>query len=109
MGIILVIWGQHYLLAGLGILLWGLGASLGFPVGLSAAGDDPRGAAVRVGAVATIGYIAFLVGPPGLGLLGEHVGLLHALIVVLIGVIVAGLMSGAARPVGAKEKNEIKI
>lgn len=48
-------------------------------------------------------------GPPGLGLLGEHVGLLHALIVVLIGVIVAGLISGAARPVGTKEKNEIKI
>ncbi|KAF6582511.1 MULTISPECIES: MFS transporter [Paenibacillus] len=108
-GITLVIWGQHDLLAGLGILLWGLGASLGFPVGLSAAGDNPCGAAVRVGAVATIGYIAFLVGPPGLGLLGEHVGLLHALIVVLIGVIVAGLISGAARPVGTNEKNEIKI
>ncbi|MGY5610426.1 hypothetical protein ACXHJ2_20105 [Paenibacillus sp. ALE3] len=59
-----MIWGQHYLLAGLGILLWGLGASLGFPVGLSAAGDDPRGAAVRVGAVATIGYIALTCGSP---------------------------------------------
>lgn len=58
-GIILVIWGQHYLIAGVGVVLWGLGASLGFPVGLSAAGDDPRGAAIRVGAVATIGYIAF--------------------------------------------------
>ncbi len=103
-GITLVIWGQHDLLAGLGILLWGLGASLGFPVGLSAAGDDPRGAAIRVGAVATIGYIAFLVGPPGLGLLGEQVGLLHALIVVLIGVMAAGLISGAAQPVGTKEK-----
>ncbi|MGG4219122.1 MFS transporter [Paenibacillus jamilae] len=103
-GIILVIWGQQDLLAGLGILLWGLGASLGFPVGLSAAGDDPRGAAIRVGAVATIGYLAFLVGPPGLGLLGEHVGLLHALIVVLIGVMIAGLISGAARPVGMREK-----
>lgn len=103
-GITLVIWGQHDLLAGLGILLWGLGASLGFPVGLSAAGDDPHGAAIRVGAVATIGYIAFLVGPPGLGLLGEQVGLLHALIVVLIGVMVAGLISGAAQPVGMKEK-----
>ncbi|WCM63828.1 MFS transporter [Paenibacillus polymyxa] len=103
-GIILVIWGQHYLIAGLGVVLWGLGASLGFPVGLSAAGDDPRGAAIRVGAVATIGYIAFLVGPPGLGFLGEHVGLLHALIVVLVGVIVAGLISGAAQPIGVKEK-----
>ncbi|MGY5483719.1 MFS transporter [Paenibacillus sp. ALE2] len=103
-GITLVIWGQHDLLAGLGILLWGLGASLGFPVGLSAAGDDPRGSAIRVGAVATIGYIAFLVGPPGLGLIGEQVGLLHALIVVLIGVMVAGLISGAAQPVAMREK-----
>ncbi|URJ48126.1 MFS transporter [Paenibacillus polymyxa] len=103
-GIILVIWGQHYLIAGLGVVLWGLGASLGFPVGLSAAGDDPRGAAIRVGAVAMIGYIAFLVGPPGLGFLGEHVGLLHALIVVLVGVIVAGWISGAAKPIGVKEK-----
>ncbi|MMZ60843.1 Inner membrane protein YbjJ [compost metagenome] len=108
-GIILVIWGQHYLIAGVGVVLWGLGASLGFPVGLSAAGDDPRGAAIRVGAVATIGYIAFLVGPPSLGFLGEHVGLLHALIVVLVGVIVAGLISGAAQPIGMKEKNQIKI
>ncbi len=104
MGIILVIWGQHYLVAGLGVLLWGLGASLGFPVGLSAAGDDPRGAAARVGAVATIGYIASLVGPPGLGFLGEHFGLLHALIVVLIGVSVAGLISGAARPIRMKRE-----
>ncbi|WP_374703711.1 MFS transporter [Paenibacillus sp. F4] len=103
-GIILVIWGQHYLIAGLGVVLWGLGASLGFPVGLSAAGDDPRGAAIRVGAVATIGYIAFLVGPPGLGFLGEHIGLLHALIVVLVGVIVAGWISGAAQPIEVKEK-----
>ncbi|MGW8440030.1 MFS transporter [Paenibacillus sp. S33] len=103
-GIILVIWGQHYFIAGLGVVLWGLGASLGFPVGLSAAGDDPRGAAIRVGAVATIGYIASLVGPPGLGFLGEHVGLLHALVVVLIGVIVAGWISGAAQPIEMKEK-----
>ncbi|MDO7907104.1 MFS transporter [Paenibacillus sp. JX-17] len=99
-GIALVIWGQHYLIASVGVVLWGLGASLGFPVGLSAAGDEPKGAAARVGAVAATGYLAFLAGPPFLGFLGEHYGLLRALIIVLIGVIAAGVLSKAASPLG---------
>ena len=57
-GLLLVIWGQHYLIASVGVVLWGLGVSPGFPVGLSAAGDESQGAAVRVGAVATTGYFA---------------------------------------------------
>ena len=56
------------------IILWGLGASLGFPVGMSAAADDPRRAAARVSVVATIGYAAFLAGPPLLGALGDGSG-----------------------------------
>jgi fucose permease len=80
-----------------GVVLWGLGASLGFPVGMSAAADDPATAGARVSAVATIGYVAFLVGPPVLGFLGDHIGLLKALLLVLVLVAVAGLMSGAAR------------
>lgn len=80
-----------------GVVLWGLGASLGFPMGMSAAADDPRSAALRVSAVATIGYVAFLAGPPLIGFLGEHVGLLGALLVVFVFIIAAGLASGAAR------------
>ena len=80
-----------------GVVLWGLGAALGFPTGMSAAADDPRTAAARVSAVATIGYCAFLVGPPLLGFLGEHFGLLHALLLVLVLIVVAGFASGAAR------------
>ncbi|MCG7381316.1 MFS transporter [Paenibacillus sp. ACRRY] len=99
LGLILVIWGQHYILAAIGVLLWGLGASLGFPVGLSAAGDEPEGAAARVGAVATSGYIASLVGPPFLGFLGEHFGLLNAMIAVMIGVIISGSLTRAAKPI----------
>ena len=63
-------------LVGPGILVWGLGASLGFPVGMSAAADDPSRAAARVSVVATIGYAAFLAGPPLLGLLGDQIGTL---------------------------------
>lgn len=80
-----------------GVVLWGLGAALGFPTGMSAAADDPRTAAARVSAVATIGYCAFLVGPPLLGFLGEHFGLLHALLLVLVLIVIAGFASGAAR------------
>ncbi|GGL86104.1 MFS transporter [Nakamurella endophytica] len=87
-------------LAVVGVVLWGLGASLGFPVGMSAAADDPATAAARVSAVATIGYCAFLVGPPLIGFVGEHVGLLRALLLVLVLVALAGLTSGAGREPG---------
>jgi MFS family permease len=84
-------------LAIVGVVLWGLGASLGFPMGMSAAADDPRTAAARVSAVATIGYVAFLAGPPLIGFLGEEFGLLRGLLVVFVFIVVAGLVSGAAR------------
>ncbi|MFT4123062.1 MAG: MFS transporter [Microbacteriaceae bacterium] len=84
-------------IAGIGVVLWGLGAALGFPVGMSAAADDPRRAAARVSAVATIGYVAFLIGPPLIGFLGERLGLLLALLPVLALVAVSGLASPAAR------------
>ena len=96
-GLLIVIFGPNVWVASIGVALWGLGASLGFPVGMSAAADDPRTAAARVSAVATIGYFAFLVGPPVIGLLGQEFGLLKALLAVLVLVGIAGLVSGAAR------------
>ena len=96
-GLLIVIFGPSAEIAIVGIVLWGLGSALGFPVGMSAAADDPKTAAARVSAVATIGYCAFLVGPPVIGLLGEHFGILRALLVVLVLVVAAGLASGAAR------------
>jgi MFS family permease len=80
-----------------GAVLWGLGSALGFPIGMSAAADDPKTAAARVSAVATIGYFAFLVGPPVIGLLGEHVGVIHALLVTLVLAGIGALVAGAAR------------
>ncbi|MCM3186945.1 MFS transporter [Priestia megaterium] len=99
-GLLIVIFGGSYEFGTIGIVLWGLGAAFGFPVGLSAAEDKPRGVADRVSAVATAGYHAFLVGPPFLGFIGEMIGLLRALIVVLITVTIAGLLSQAAKPIG---------
>jgi MFS family permease len=96
-GLLLLIFSPLVWLAVVGVVFWGLGASLGFPVGMSAAADDPRTAAARVSAVATIGYVAFLVGPPAIGFLGAHVGILNGLLLVLALVAMAGLASSAAR------------
>ncbi|MCX4770032.1 MFS transporter [Streptomyces sp. NBC_01260] len=94
-GLVLVIVSPSPLVAGAASVLWGLGASLGFPVALSAAGDHPHDAAARVGAVATAGYVAFLVGPPGLGFLADHIGLRLTMTVVLALLIVAATPAGA--------------
>ena len=80
-----------------GVVLWGVGASLGFPVGMSAAADDPHKAAPRVSAVASIGYLAFLVGPPSIGFLGNQFGILNGLLLVLALVAMAGVVSFSTR------------
>ena len=85
-------------LAGAGARLWGVGVSLGFPVGMSAAADDPRKAAGRVSVVASIGYCAFLAGPPTIGFLGEHYTVLKALTTVAMLLAVAALISPVLAP-----------
>jgi MFS family permease len=96
-GLLMVILAPAIWLLILGTVLWGLGASLGFPVGMSAAADDTANAAARVSAVAMIGYFAFLVGPPALGVLGEQLGILNALYVIVVLMALAGLAAPAAR------------
>lgn len=97
LGSLLVVFGSTTL-AFIGAAIWGLGASLGFPVGMSAAADDPQRAAVRLSVVATIGYLAFLGGPPLLGLLGNQFGVLRSLIVVGLVSVLALLVLPAAKP-----------
>ena len=96
-GVLLVVLGQLPVLVALGTVLWGLGASLGFPVGMSAAADDPAKAAARVSVVSTIGYTAFLGGPPLVGFLGSHLGVLDALLVVAVVLVPSALAVPAAR------------
>ena len=88
--------------AALGALCWGAGASLGFPIGMSAAADDAGRAAARIGVVATIGYTAFIAGPPLLGLLGSHVGTLRAQLGVLVAVVLSMATAATTRPLSAR-------
>jgi fucose permease len=97
LGCVLVVFGSTWL-AYVGAVIWGVGASLGFPVGMSAAADDPERAAMRIGTVATIGYLAFLAGPPLLGFLGDQFGILHALLAVGAVSLLALLVVPVAQP-----------
>jgi len=99
LGIALIIFVDVDWVAGVSVVLWGLGASLGFPLTISAASDTGPDAPTRVSVVATTGYLAFLVGPPLLGFLGEHYGLRSAMLVVLGLVMIAALVARAvAKP-----------
>ena len=97
-GLLLFILGPALPAAFAGALLWGAGTSLGFPTGMSAAADDPARAARRVGVTASIGYTAFLGGPPLIGFLGDHIEVRHALICVAALLALAVLIAGALRP-----------
>ena len=97
-GLLLFVFAPGVPLAVAGALLWGAGASLGFPVGMSAGSDDPARAAARVSVVSSIGYCAFLGGPPLIGLLGQHVTVLHALTAVVVLLGVAAAIASALRP-----------
>ena len=93
-------------LAFFGVVLWGMGAALGFPVGMSAAADDPVRAAGRVSVVSTIGYTAFFMGPPLIGMLAEHVGYRSALLVILVPIALGLLLAGVARPLPGSPEAE---
>ena len=80
-----------------GALLWGLGGALGFPTGMSAAGDQEVNAAVRVSVVSSVGYTAFLAGPPVLGFVGDRVGTLQSLLVVAVVLVPTTLLVSVAR------------
>ncbi len=97
-GVLLFVLSPVVPLAFLGAFLWGSGVSLGFPVAMSAAADEPAAAAARVSVVASIGYFAFLGGPPLIGFLGGHGDVLHALLAVAALFVCSLLVMGALRP-----------
>lgn len=94
-GVVLVILGGSLPVALLGSALWGAGVALGFPLFLSAAGEGEN-AARRVSFVASSGYMAFLVGPPVLGLVAQSIGLLSMFWILVVFALAAAVFATAA-------------
>jgi predicted MFS family arabinose efflux permease len=97
-GLVLFVFGPSTPIAFAGAVLWGAGTSLGFPVGMSAGADDPARAASRVSVIASIGYCAFLGGPPLIGFLGQRFSVLRAFTAVAVLLALAALIAANVRP-----------
>jgi hypothetical protein len=65
---------------------------------MSAAADDPVHAAMRVSVAGSIGYGAFLAGPPLIGFLSEHFGILNGMLCVFGALLLGLAASHAAKP-----------
>lgn len=83
-GVILVAAAPIWPLALLGFACLGAGSSVIFPLAMSAAAQlEDRPAAVNVAALAQISFVVFLLAPPLLGLIAEHIGIRYAFAVCL--------------------------
>ena len=80
-----------------GVMLWGVGVSLGFPLGTSAAAASGPDAVARISVVSSLGYFANLAGPPAVGALAQAAGLLNALWVVAALFVAAFAVAGSLR------------
>jgi len=76
LGTLLVTWAPAWPVALLGFALMGVGTSVVFPLAMSAAAQrTDRPAATNVAALAQISFASFLLGPPLLGFVAQHMGI----------------------------------
>jgi fucose permease len=97
-GVILFILVGNRWIVLLGVLLWAIGVSMGFPLGMSAAAESGPDPAARISVVASIGYFANLAGPPVIGVLAQSVGLLDSLWLIVALFVAAFAVASSLRP-----------
>lgn len=79
-GICLFVLGTGPWILGISTVMWGLGSSLGFPVGMTIAAKQSRRLGPNsVSIISAFGYAAMLAGPPAIGLVEDSIGLPNAL------------------------------
>jgi fucose permease len=85
------------LLAGLGVLVTGLGIAVLFPLTIRAAAGQPGGSGPAIAAVSSLGYVGFVVGPPLIGGVAEIASLRAALLIVVATCLIAAALGGYIR------------
>ena len=108
-GLTLVAFAPHHILAIVGVALWGIGASLVFPLGISALSVDPVMTPARVSVLSTVNYGSALIGPPILGLIADHVGYHRALVFVVLPVCLAIVLAGQVPDQRGKSRTGIPV
>ncbi len=105
-----------FVVIGLGAPFWptlaafaaiGIGVGVTIPLAFAAAGAQSASPAAGVAAVATVGHLAFVLGPPTVGIIADAVGLQVAflLVAVLIGTLTLRRHATLATPAATAERS----
>jgi MFS family permease len=95
---VLVVTAAHPAQALVGFGLMGVGTSVLFPLAMSAAAQrTDRPAAVNVAALAQIAFVSFMLAPPLLGFVAEHIGIRWSFGLCLPMVLLSLAVSGVLR------------
>jgi len=82
----------------LGLILWGAGLALGFPMSVNSMSDNPAMSAARINMIITVVYISSISVGPVLGTIGQQFGIYFAFGVPLVLMVVSALLSRATKP-----------
>jgi len=87
----------------LGLVLWGLGMAVGFPMAVSAMSDDPQRAPFRINMIISVVYISSITVGPVLGSVGEVTGLYVAFAIPLALMVISAVLSPVTKPLPKEE------
>lgn len=81
----------------LGLVLWGCGLALGFPLAVACMGDEPNRAPARINLIIAVVYIASMAVGPALGSLGQVVGIHLAFSIPLVFLLLSAALTTQLR------------
>lgn len=81
-----------------GLVLWGLGMAMGFPMAVASMSDEPTKAPYRINMIITVVYISSITVGPALGSLGEVAGIYVAFSIPLALMILSAILSPVTKP-----------
>lgn len=90
----------------LGLVLWGLGMAIGFPMTVAAMGDDPAMASARINMIITVVYISSVSVGPAMGAVGESFGIYVAFAIPLFMMILSAILSPVTKPLPSVPKDD---
>ncbi|WP_138316564.1 MFS transporter [Rhodoluna limnophila] len=82
----------------LGLVLWGLGMAIGFPMAIASMSDEPTMAPARINMIISVVYISGITVGPALGAVGQVAGLYVAFGIPLVMMLLSAALSGVTRP-----------
>lgn len=81
----------------LGLILWGAGMAVGFPMSVASMGDDPAWAAARINMIVSMVYVASTTVGPALGAVGQVFGIYVSFAIPVVVLLVAAALSPATK------------